>query len=834
MKKLLIIVSLALATAAFAQGRNPRLPDYGEGALRFSQTPGSYMGAMGAYWNPAGWAAMSDEEIVFNWNDRSFEKKRLDNWQLLIGGHGFGASMRRTLLPQSTGTLPVDDYQVALAGGDRSDFWGISYNWSKGAGTSEIRQHHLTVGEIWRPVKFASLGSAVSWGLRTGQFRAQGDLGLRPIAGSHFLTLFADGAASEKDNFRTMQWGAGAEIVPINGIRIAGKVSKIYADDPAPLFSLSLGYSIDGSGIHVTPLYDKDSERMLTDYTIRVGEVEPSFNAERFIHPKERVVAADMKGALTYQTAKYFDPGRMSLRETLKWIDDAKRDPLVGAVALKLSGFRASRELAWELRNKLEEFRASGKKVYVYLDNAGMTNYYLASCADEIFMDPLGVIDVSGWLMGRTYHKGMFEKLGLGVEEWRYFTYKSAFEGLARRDMSEKDKEQRMALLEDFHKEWSRGILEQRHLNVDSLRTVMDSLGILKADEALAFRLVDHIARWEEIPEIFKTAGMEKRFVERDEIEAETFSDPRWGEYPKIAVVYAIGECDLDTGIRGRYTSQLLKRLAKDKNIKAVVLRVDSPGGDGLASDWVAGQMKKVSEEKPMIVSQGNLAASGGYWLSAPADKVFTSPFTITGSIGVIAGWVWNEGLTDKTGLTYDKVQIGKGADLAAGVTLPLIGVQIPDRNVTDDERKRVEFLIKDYYDDFVTRVSDQRKLSKEDVESIAQGRVWSGEDALERQLVDTVGGLEQTVHYAKLQAGISPKEKVEWVEYPKMGWINWERIAGPASPVALLGRWFGEPESAAVPALDDAYDLKVLRRYTEGPGRIWFMLPPEDNVVEE
>ena len=141
-----------------------------------------------------------------------------------------------------------------------------------------------------------------------------------------------------------------------------------------------------------------------------------------------------MKGALTYQTAKYFDPGRMSLHETLQWIDDAKRDPMVGAIALKMSGFYAARELAWEFRNKLEEFRAAGKKLYVYLDRAGMTNYYLASCADEIFMDPLGMIDLSGWLMARTYHKGMLEKLGLGVEEWRYFEYKSAFEG--RRDMS--------------------------------------------------------------------------------------------------------------------------------------------------------------------------------------------------------------------------------------------------------------------------------------------------------------------------------------------------------------------------------------------------------------
>ncbi|MCB1061004.1 MAG: S49 family peptidase [Calditrichaeota bacterium] len=831
MKRIIIFLVLLTAAAVHASDRSPLLLNYGQGILNTGSTPGSYMGAIGSFWNPAGWSTMSRSEAVFSWDDRNDARKRLDNWGVYLGGHGLGAVVRRNLVYRNDDYYAIDDYQLAMSGGSRGEGWGIAYGWSKGDSAKELRQHYLTVGNVYRPYKYVSIGSAWTLGLRNGRSRFQGDLGLRPFAGSHKLTLFGDLAAHDKDNFKTMQWGGGVEVMPLNGVRISAKISKLFPDDPAPWFTLGIGLSVDEAGVHVTPNYNKKSDIQYTSYAVRIGKVEPSFSGQE---KGKRVVALGMRGTLTYQKSRWFDPGRQTLTEMLQLVEDAKNDRSVGGIAMNLSGFNAPRELVWELTEKLKEFRAAGKKVYMYVDRPTMTQVYLLTQADYSWMDPLGSMDMLGWLMGGTYYKGMLEKLGIGVEEFRYFTYKSAFERLAREDMSKKDREQRMSLLSDFHDEWSHAIEENLGISADSIKLAMDSLGLITAHEAERFGFVDTVARWTDAADIIESErGSRAKFVERGELNEDKHSDPRWGEYPKVAVVYALGECAMDTGIRARYTSRLLRRLAKDDNIQAVVLRVDSPGGDGLASDLVADGMRDVSKKKPMIVSQGRVAASGGYWLSSPGDRVFTSPFTITGSIGVIAGWLWNERLTEKTGLTFDKVQIGKHADLGMGIELPFIGVEVPNRDVDDEERARVEKIIRGHYDDFVGRVAEDRSLPREDVEEVAQGRVWGGRAAIEHDLVDEIGGLEQSILYAKDKAGIRPNEKIELVEFPKPGLINFDRLFAPASPLAAVGLKLGLFGRGEDNVDEFPHELKVIKLYSEHPGQPLLLLPPEDMIED-
>jgi protease-4 len=828
----LLLLLVFFAATAHASGRSPLLPSYGEGILNTGTTAGTYMGALGSYWNPAGWSTMSRMEGVFTWDDRNNVHKKLDRWGVLIGGHGLGASMHRSLVPHENGYARIDDYQVALAGGDREEGWGVSYGWSKGENSRELRQHYMTVGNIYRPMKYVSLGGTWTLGLRNGRSQFQGDLGLRPINGSHKLTVFGDFAALDKDNFRTIQYGGGLEVMPLNGLTISGKVSKLDAYHDDLHFTLGIGLSMDEIGLHVTPNYDKDDIGGYRSYAIRLGNVEPSFSTK----PKDkRVVALGMRGNLTYQKSRWLDPGRHTLTEMLQLIEDAKHDRSVGGIAMNLSGFNGQRELVWELTEKLKEFRASGKNVYMYVDRPNMTQVYLLTQADYSWMDPLGSMDMLGWLMGGTYYKGMLEKLGIGVEELRYFTYKSAFERFAREDMSEKDREQRLALLEEFHKEWSRAIEENLGISADSIMLAIDSLGLVTAHEAERFGFVDTLGRWDDASDLIEfLRGSKAKFVERDEMYEDWHSDPHWGEYPQVAVVYALGECAMDTGIRARYTSRLLKRLAKDDNIHAVVLRVDSPGGDGLASDLVADGMRDVSKKKPMVVSQGRVAASGGYWLSSPGDRVFTSPFTITGSIGVIAGWLWNERLTEKTGLKFDKVQIGEHADLSFGIELPLIGVEVPNRPLDDEEHARIEKIIRGHYDDFVGRVAEDRNLPREEVEKIAEGRVWGGQAAIDRKLVDEIGGLEQSILYAKEQAGLKRKERVELVEYPKQGLINFDRLFSSASPLATAGFKLGLWGRSLKDSQDLPHELSVIKQYSEHPGQPLFVLPPEDMVEEK
>jgi protease-4 len=255
--------------------------------------------------------------------------------------------------------------------------------------------------------------------------------------------------------------------------------------------------------------------------------------------------------------------------------------------------------------------------------------------------------------------------------------------------------------------------------------------------------------------------------------------DHRWGEPPAIAVVYAVGICAMDEGIKARSLSRILQGVVDDRRVKAIVLRVDSPGGDAMASDYVAEVMRKAKGKKPFVVSQGAVAASGGYWLSMYADTIVAGPSTITGSIGVIAGWLYNKGLKERLGMSTDHVKAGEHADLGFGFRLPLVGVGLPDRAMMAEERARAEQAIRSLYADFVGHVAKGREKTPEAVDSVGQGRVWSGADALDLGLVDMIGGLETAIAVARARAGIRPDEEVRLLELPEPGLFSVPLLLG-------------------------------------------------------
>ena len=232
--------------------------------------------------------------------------------------------------------------------------------------------------------------------------------------------------------------------------------------------------------------------------------------------------------------------------------------------------------------------------------------------------------------------------------------------------------------------------------------------------------------------------------------------DRSWGEPPRLVVLYALGVCAMDTGIRARRLVDDIERVRKDGRVRAVVLRVDSPGGGVLASDLVAGAVRRLKEEKPVIVSQGAVAASGGYWISMYADSIVAAPVTLTGSVGVIFGWFYNRGLKEKLGLSTDRVQAGARADLPFGMELPLLGT-LPDRNLREEERAIVSTAMGATYDRFVREVAASRGMSTEAVEAVAGGRIWSGSQAVEAGLVDELGGLMTALRLARERAGLEP-----------------------------------------------------------------------------
>jgi protease-4 len=837
-------------TVVSAQGHRTDFADYGNSTLGLTATPGTQGGSQAGFWNPAAWGAMQEWEASLLWNDHNYNHKRMDNWSLALGTQGIGFVMRRNDFLRDTSLTPnheretgrVDDYSIGVGGGSPGQFWGLSYGWSRGRTKELKRDNELSVGSIYRPWRYLSIGNSGAVGLRDWDYRLISDIGVRPPLPFR-VTVLADAAYGRYDSPTTMQWGCGLEIEPVDGIRIAGKLSKPYGDSQEKVFSVSCGLVLDGIGFHVIPHYGKtpgsteDTKRLSTSYLIRAGEQAPSLDTRRWFGKEKKVVSVPMKGRLTYQKARWLDSGKIPLLETLDMIEEAKNDPTVGGIAFNLSGMDASREMLWEIREKLKEFKGAGKKVYIYFDRAHMYDYYFASIADYLWMDPMGNLYLPGFVAGRTYWKGFLEKIGIGVDEWRLFAYKSAFEYLSRKNMSDKDREQRLAMISDFVADWRREIGEAREMSPDTLWARVDTTAFFTPQMALAAGLVDTTGRWDDAENfIKKTTGKKPEFIPRDEVEMAIFPDPTWGELPKVAVVYAIGDCDMETGIHGRSTSKLLGSLAKRKDVKAVVLRADSPGGDPLPSDLVAQKMDEISKNKPMIVSQGNVAGSGGYWISMNSDRIFTSPLTATGSIGAVGGWMWNEKVSEKTGFTSDHVQVGRHADLVFGITLPIIGATIPDRNLSAEERSMMEQRIWELYRDFTGRVAASRGLDTAYVDSVGQGRVWTGTRAVQLKLADEIGGLDKAISYARKQANLPERGRgVKIVEYPKRAWLPFGDMSRSAVSLALLIRLFGGPEVdlATSQSETDDYELKVLKRMAARPGQALFMVPPEDMPAE-
>jgi protease-4 len=373
---------------------------------------------------------------------------------------------------------------------------------------------------------------------------------------------------------------------------------------------------------------------------------------------------------------------------------------------------------------------------------------------------------------GQTYFKGVLDQLGIGFEEWRLFPYKSLFETYTRQGMSPPEREQLQALLADQYQLAAAEISQARRLAPGALDSLVNQQAFFLAGEALAAGLVDRLGRWEERARVVEQLEGGSRALRAPE-DYPLPQETNWGEPPRLALVYALGLCDLEEGIEARKLAQELAQVRDDPRIRAVVLRVDSPGGDPLAGDLVAEAVRKCREEKPVVVSQGYVAASGGYQLSMNGSAILAAPNTITGSIGVIGGWLYNAGLKEKLRLSTDKVQEGRHADLGFGATLPLLGVSLPDRNLDEGERARAERAIRAVYEQFVAGVAQGRGRSPAGIDSVAQGRVWSGVQALDKGLVDRLGGLQAALALARERAGLDPEVAAQVLEFPRKPLLN-------------------------------------------------------------
>jgi protease-4 len=749
------IVLILLSSSLLAQSS---FPSYYEQNKFNLASPSVLKFGLYGYDNPALLSLQPSADLLFTWSDRTGEWNDLNYWGFFFAAPSFGFSVVNN--KESIGT--VTDFRISLAGG--GDLFGIGagIGWSSGDSDKFNRSTLFTLGTYIRPVRYISFG-LVGFLPTSGLGEGAVDLGIRPL-GNEVITLFGDYVIRSNKHPDDIKWSAGLILEPIDGLRITGR----YFD--TDIFNVGVALSFGNAGITFRSDFDKDGKHAHNIYGIRAGAYDR--HPFKVFSKNSEYVKMELKGPLKYRRYAFFDYST-TLMELLNQIEAAKNDESISGIAINTSAMRVNREMIWEIREKLKEFQSTGKNVVVYIDRADINVYNLASVADKIVLDPFGNLFLEGFIWGRQYYKGTLEKLGIGFREFRYFKYKSSREIYANDKMSEADRVQFQEIVDDWYYEARKDICEGRKLTYEEFDDIIDNVVYVTPDNALKLGLVDTLARWDAIGKIVEELdGNDKDLVNPGSLtEFKLPEDNYWGKKPMIALIYAIGVCAMDEGIRARTLVKYVEKAVENKNIKAIILRVDSPGGGALASDFIAAALKKGKGRKPIIVSQGFVAGSGGYWLSMYGDTIVSAPSTVTGSIGVAGAFFYNKSFKEKLGVSTDFVKRGEHADFGYGMLLPFIG-RLPDRDLNEDELAKVEKVIVDHYEEFVNKVAENRDKSYGEIEEIAQGRVWSGKDALDNGLVDVLGGLSTAINLAVDLSGLKDEE-YELVEYPPLQWFD-------------------------------------------------------------
>lgn len=449
-----------------------------------------------------------------------------------------------------------------------------------------------------------------------------------------------------------------------------------------------------------------------------------------------------------------FDPMSMNVQKSvsnmqvMNAIESAAQDDNIEGIYINLTGAgTASAALLEEVRDYITAFKESGKFVVAYGEVYSQGGYYLASVADSIFLNPVGEMDWRGLAMQVMFYKGALDKLGIEPQVFRHGTFKSAVEPYIMNRMSPENRTQMETIASSIWGTMVADIAKERNLSIDSLNMFATDLSAMMAEDALANRMVDGLKYEDEVEDILREkleldADEDITFVTLGEYIAAKPYTPSYSDN-KIEVIYAEGQIVQGTSEQGTLgSSTLADQLAEarlDEEVKAVVLRVNSPGGSALASEVIWREMELLRQQKPVIVSMGDYAASGGYYISAPADAIIADATTLTGSIGVF-GLMFNaeKALNNKLGITIDVAKTNPSADMG-----------MPFRAVSSTERTKIMRSIEQVYSTFVNHVADGRNMTFDSVDAIGQGRVWTGNDGNRIGLVDEIGGLKYAIAVA-------------------------------------------------------------------------------------
>ncbi|MEL6854379.1 MAG: signal peptide peptidase SppA [Cyanobacteria bacterium J06607_13] len=526
----------------------------------------------------------------------------------------------------------------------------------------------------------------------------------------------------------------------------------------------------------------------------------------------------------------------VSLYDTLQAIAAAADDEKISGIYLKGSPQEGLSTLK-EVRDALSDFKESGKPIWAYNTGLSERDYYLTSVADNLVLAPVGLLEINGFRSETQFLGNALRKYGVGVQVLRAGRYKSAVEPFTRSESSPEEKQQTEALIGDLWNDFIQTVSGDREITAQQVQQLADEVGLIQPEQALDAGLVDRVGFYDEV----LTGLKELSGVEIDEDKPDFFADEE--DFPQtsltqyaqmvagdsdkgfgagddtVAIVYAEGNIVVGSEtVPGSITSQglasTLREMRQDDDVKAVVLRVNSPGGSAVASEVIADEVKRLAEEKPLIVSMGDYAASGGYMIAAAGQKILASPTTITGSIGVYSLLLNFQEIANNNGITWDGVKTARLAEM-----------ETTSRPQTEAELKIQQDYTDALYDRFMSIVAEGRDVTKARVTQVAQGRVWTGEDAIAADLVDQLGGLGDAIELAAASAELEDYQVGEYPRLPSFEEQLINSIFGTSMVAISQLPWNKDPltdellklreEFTLLETLNDPYDVYMRLPFT-------------------
>jgi len=671
---------------------------------------------------------------------------------------------------------------------------GVSYRYFRDGPGLYDNRHFWTIGLLKRSGGKLSLGAVFS-NLNRGKVNGERtaaeqrySVGYRPMGNN--ITLAADMFLSTRNSLRDAEFVYQAEVVPTDGLYLNVSV------DSDRNFQIGFRSNLLQYFMGSQSVFNRHGHRgRTTVFAGAVNQRQPSLVPE----PHRRL-------ALTVSGRPQENPPRPVLGRQrapfvslLTTIYQAAQDPAVAEIVVNLDGLSMGFGQAQEFRNALGAFRRAGKRVICHLQSPNNIGYYVASVADSILIPPVCQVNLVGLRAELTFWAGTLDQIGVDIDLLRIGDHKTAAESYTRRESSDENREQLGRILDDLFAQFVEGIADGRGWSTDSVRNLIDR-GPFTSRDALEYGLVDGLSYRDEMGSPFLSRMPQVTFSQY--VEDSILLD-EWQSLPAVAVVVAEGEITEDRGgatpwsrAGGVTPSGMARALAhagSDPDVRGIVLRINSPGGWALAGSRILHDVEKAAKRKPTAISMANVAASGGYYIAAPARRMFANPATVTGSIGIYGGKADFSELHRKLNLGKELYTRGRYA-----------GMLTTTRPFTEDERAKYFSQLQAFYDHFVDLVATSRSLSIDSVDQLGRGRVWTGREAQAVGLVDDLGGLRQALDYVAAQAGLRSyrvkvlPEKRPWFIMPRLPLI------GPLTSIFASDENGGDVISTVEALLDD------------------------------